>query len=98
MSHVSKLKKYKKDKKKKKESQKAKMKEERNEREKEREREREGGGSKKFHLSLRSKVIELSVFIGARRKVDPRIISYAWVPKSWNFVKLHEVGNFPIWD
>ena len=20
-----------------------------------------------------------------------------WVPKSWSFIKLHEVGNFPTW-
>ena len=36
--------------------------------------------------------------VGARwseKKVDSRIISYVWVPKSWSFVKLHEVGNFP---
>ena len=32
---------------------------------------------------------------GPRRKVDPRIASYAGVPKSWGFVKLHEIGNFP---
>ena len=32
---------------------------------------------------------------GPRRKVDPRIASYAWVLKSWSFVKLHELGNFP---
>ena len=30
-----------------------------------------------------------------RRKVDPRIESYAWVPKSWSFLKFHEIGNFP---
>ena len=36
-----------------------------------------------------------SVFVGVRRKVDACIESYAWVPKSWSFVKLHEVGNFP---
>ena len=30
-----------------------------------------------------------------RRKVDPHIESYVWVPKSWSFIKLHEVGNFP---
>ena len=35
---------------------------------------------------------------GSRRKVDPRIASYTWVPKSWSFVKLHEVGNFPTWN
>ena len=32
---------------------------------------------------------------GPRRKVDPRIVSYAWVLKSWSFVKFHEIGNFP---
>ena len=35
------------------------------------------------------------VFIGAEGKVDLRDESYAWTPKSWSFVKLHEVGNFP---
>ena len=35
------------------------------------------------------------VFIGNERKVDLRDESYAWTPKSWSFVKLHEVGNFP---
>ena len=39
--------------------------------------------------------IEPYVFIRAESKVDPCDESYAWVPKSWNFVKLHEVGNFP---
>ena len=34
---------------------------------------------------------------GLRVKVDPRIESYAWVPKSGSFVKLQEVKNFPIW-
>ena len=24
----------------------------------------------------------------------PVIESYAWVPKPWSFIKLHEVGNF----
>ena len=45
--------------------------------------EREGGeegererGKWDFRFSLRSKEIELSVFIGVRRKVDPRIASY----------------------
>ena len=31
----------------------------------------------------------------SKGKVDLRIASYAWAPKSWSFVKLHEVGNFP---
>ena len=35
------------------------------------------------------------VFIGVEGKVDPCDESYAWAPKSWSFVKLHEVGNFP---
>ena len=51
-----------------------------------------------FLFSIRSTKIEPSIFIGARRKVDPRIASYVCVPKSWSFVKLHEVGNFPSWN
>ena len=35
---------------------------------------------------------------GPRRKVGPRIMSYVWVPKSWSFMKLHELGNFPTWN
>ena len=34
---------------------------------------------------------------GLRVKVDPFIAGYAWVPKSWSFVKLREVKNFPTW-
>ena len=30
-----------------------------------------------------------------RRKVNPRIARYTWIPKSWSFVKLYKVGNFP---
>ena len=33
-----------------------------------------------------------------RGKVDLRIASFAGVPKSWGFVKLHEVENFPTWN
>ena len=44
-----------------------------------------------FHRSTK---IEPEVFVGAEGKVDPRSEGYAWVPKSWSFVKLHEVGNF----
>ena len=47
-----------------------------------------------FRFSLISTEIESSVFVRARRKVDPRITSYTWVQKSGSFVKLHEVGNF----
>ena len=32
---------------------------------------------------------------GLKGKVDLCDESYAWTPKSWSFVKLHEVGNFP---
>ena len=35
------------------------------------------------------------VFVGTEGKVDLRDKSYAWTPKSWSFVKLHEVENFP---
>ena len=59
------------------------------------ERKREKRGVEREIFSLRSMEIGLSVFVGARGKVDPRIESYAWIPKSWSFVKLHEVGNFP---
>ena len=53
-----------------------------------RERERE----KKKEIFLAFRRLELD---GLRRKVDPHIASYLWVPKSLSFVKLHEVGNFP---
>ena len=61
-------------------------------------RERERKGKRDFRFSLRSTEIELSVLVGVRRKVDPRIASYACVPNSWSFVKLHEVENFPTWN
>ena len=44
---------------------------------------------------IRSTKIGLQVLVGAKGKVDLRDESYAWAPKSWSFVKLHEVGNFP---
>ena len=43
---------------------------------------------------LRSTKIGPQVFIGTEGKVDPCDKSYAWAPKSWSFVKLHEVRNF----
>ena len=52
---------------------------------------REGSSS----FSLRLTVIGSKVFVGTKGKVDPRIECYKWVPKSWSFVKLHDVGNFP---
>ena len=65
----------------------------------EREKEREEMGRERNSIfSLRSMEIRPSVFVGVRGKVDPRIASYAWVPKSWSFVKLYEVENFPTWN
>ena len=58
-------------------------------REREREKER---GEKNMEIFQAFRKSELD---GLRRKVDPRIASYAWVPKSWSFVKLYKVGNFP---
>ena len=50
-----------------------------------------------FSLSFffRSTKIRPHVFVGTEGKVDLRDKSYVWKPKSWSFVKLHEVGNFP---
>ena len=48
-----------------------------------------------LHLFLRSMKIGPQVFVGTEGKADLRDESYAWTPKSWSFVKLHEVGNFP---
>ena len=47
-----------------------------------------------LRFSLRSTEIRSLVFVGAKGKVDPHNESYAWVSKSWSFVKLHEVRNF----
>ena len=44
---------------------------------------------------LKSMKIGQHVFVGTEGKVDLRDESYAWTQKSWSFVKLHEVGNFP---
>ena len=44
---------------------------------------------------FRSRKIEPQVFVGTEGKVVLRDESYAWTPKSWSFIKLHEVGNFP---
>ena len=59
----------------------------------ERERERERGV--RSSASLRSMEIRLLVFIGAKDKVHLCDESYVWVQKSWSFVKLNDVGNFP---
>ena len=48
-----------------------------------------------LRFSLRSTEIGPKIFIGAEDKVNPRNEGYTWVPKSWSFVKLHEVENFP---
>ena len=47
------------------------------------------------YFFLRSTKIGPQVFGKTEGKVDLRDESYAWAPKSWSFVKLHEVGNFP---
>ena len=44
---------------------------------------------------LRSTKIGPQVFVRTEGKVDLCDESYAWTPKSWSFVKLHEVENFP---
>ena len=56
------------------------------------ERKREKAERKKNEIFPTFRRSELD---GPRRKVDPCIVSSAWVPKSWSFVKLHEVKNFP---
>ena len=48
-----------------------------------------------FRFFLRSTKIGPQVFIGIEGKIDLRDESYAWTPKSWSFVKLYEVRNFP---
>ena len=48
-----------------------------------------------FSLScffLRCTKIGPQVFVGTEGKVDLRDKSYAWIPKSWSFDKLREVG------
>ena len=62
-------------------------------------RERRRGEDFIFYFSslrffLRYMEIGPQVFVGAEGKVDLRDESYAWTPKSWSFIKLHEVGNF----
>ena len=57
-------------------------------------------GEREFFFSslrffFRSTKIGLQVFVGTEGKVDLRDESYTWTPKSWSFVKLHKVGNFP---
>ena len=47
-----------------------------------------------FCFFFRSMKIGSQVFVGTEGKVDLHDKSYAWTPKSWSFVKLHEVGNF----
>ena len=70
------------------------MEEKQKEREGRKRAERKKGGENKREIFLAFRLLELD---GPRRKVDPRIASYAWVPISWSFVKLREVGNFPTW-
>ena len=63
----------------------------RTEKENERRRKRKEKKMKIFLAFRRSKLD------GPGVKVDPCNEGYSWVPKSWSFVKLHEVGNFPTW-
>ena len=61
---------------------------------------REGVGDFYFIISslcffFKSMKIGPQVFVGTEDKVDLRGESYVWTPKSWSFVKLYEVGNFP---
>ena len=44
---------------------------------------------------LRSTKIGPQVFVETEDKVNIRDESYAWTPKSWSFIKLHKVGDFP---
>ena len=53
---------------------------------KEGERRKQNGG---FPAFRRSKLDGLST------KVGPCIAIYMWISKTWSFIKLHEVGNFP---
>ena len=63
-------------------------------------RERESIGERDFlffyfsslRFFLRSMKIGPQVFVGTEGKVDLRDESYAWIPKSWSFDKLREVG------
>ena len=48
-----------------------------------------------FAFFFRSTKIGSQVFVGTEGKIDLRDESYTWTPKSWSFVKLHKVGNFP---
>ena len=70
-----------------------------NEQESERGRERERENQKKgFPLLSKINKNRAVIFVGARGKVGPRNMGYAWIPKSWSFVKLHKVENFPTWN
>ena len=60
-------------------------------------RNRERKKKKVFRFSLRSTKIGLWVFVEEKGKVSPHNEGYVWVPKSWGFVKIQEVGNFPTW-
>ena len=67
-------------------------------REREKTKEKRNGGRKgKKRKKVHFPAFRQSKLDGLSIKVDPRIASYVWVPKSWSFVKLHEVWNFPTW-
>ena len=48
-----------------------------------------------FRFFLRSIKIGPQVLVWTEGKDDLCDESYVWTPKSWSFIKLHEVGNFP---
>ena len=60
-------------------------------------REREKGKKKDFSLLSKLYGNRTIGFCWSKRQNGPRIESYVWVPKSWSFVKLHEVENFTTW-
>ena len=48
-----------------------------------------------IRVFLRCMEIGLQVLVRTEGKVDLHDKSYVWTPKSWSFIKLHKVGNFP---
>ena len=57
-------------------------------------RERERKKRENFFILSKIYKDRMTVFVGARGKVHPRIESYAWISKSRSFVKFHEVEKF----
>ena len=51
-------------------------------------------GKSSVLVFLRSTAFCRLELVGVECQTDPRIASYAWVPKYWSFVKLHKVWIF----